>query len=68
VAKRVGLGGRATLDLMFEAFNLFNTTTYTNVDNVFGTGAYPANPLPTFGQFTEAAAPFQAQLAAKLAF
>jgi hypothetical protein len=68
VAKRVGLGGRARLDLMFEAFNLFNRTNYTNVDNIFGTGAYPSNPLPTFGQFTEAAPPFQAQLAVKLLF
>ncbi len=68
VAKRVPLGGRARVDLMFEAFNLLNTTIYTNVDNIFGTGAYPNNPLPTFGQYTEAAPPFQAQLAVKIGF
>jgi hypothetical protein len=56
------------VDLMFEAFNLFNHVNYTNVDNVFGTGAYPGSPLPTFGQFTEAAPPFQAQLAVRVAF
>jgi len=67
VARRLPLG-RAKLDLMFEAFNLFNNTIYTNIDNVFGTGAYPTSPLPTFGQFTEAAPPFQAQLAAKIVF
>lgn len=43
-------------------------TNYTNVDNIFGTGVYPSAPLPTFGQFTEAAPPFQAQLAVKLLF
>jgi hypothetical protein len=68
VAKRIGIRGAATVDLMFEAFNLFNTTTYTNVDNIFGTGAYPGSPLPAFGQFTEAAPPFQAQLAVKIGF
>jgi hypothetical protein len=68
VAKRLGIAGRARVDLMVEAFNLFDHTIYTNVDNVFGTGAYPGSPLPTFGQFTEAAPPFQAQLAVKLSF
>lgn len=68
LAKRLSVAGAAQVDLMFEAFNLFNTTTYTNVDNIFGTGAYPSNPLPAFGQFTEAAPPFQAQLAMKIRF
>ncbi len=68
VAKRFGIRNAATIDVMLEAFNLFNTTTYTNVDNIFGTRAYPGSPLPTFGQFTEAAPPFQAQLAVKIGF
>jgi hypothetical protein len=37
-------------------------------DSIFGIGQYPTTPLPTFGQFTEAAPPFQAQLAAKVSF
>ncbi|HSL21484.1 MAG TPA: TonB-dependent receptor [Vicinamibacterales bacterium] len=68
VAKRLAIRGRAHMDLMFEAFNLFNSTIYTNVDNIFGTGSYPGSPLPTFGQHTEAAPPFQAQLAVKFGF
>lgn len=68
IAKRVAMGPRARLDLMVELFNLLNRTNYTNVDNIFGRGAYPAQPLPTFGQRTEAAPPFQAQVAAKIAF
>jgi hypothetical protein len=68
VAKRVDLGRRTRLDLMAEMFNLFNRTNYTNVDNIYGTAAYPGNALPTFGQFTEAAPPFQAQLAARIVF
>lgn len=68
LAKRFGVGGRAKLDVLFEAFNLFNHTNYTNVDSIFGTGAFPGTPLSTFGQFNEAAPPFQAQIAAKLIF
>jgi hypothetical protein len=68
VAKRVALGTGARLDLMVEMFNLFNRTNFTNVDNIYGTGPFPGNALPTFGQFTEAAPPFQAQLAARISF
>jgi len=68
VAKRLGLGGRARLDLMVDLFNLFNRTNYTQVDNVFGGGSYPADRRETFGQFTEAAPPFQAQLGVKITF
>jgi len=68
VAKRLAVGGRARLDLMIETFNLLNHTNYTQVDAVFGTGAYPGSPLPTFGQFTKAAPPFQAQVAVRLSF
>ena len=35
-------------------FNVLNRTNFTDVNNVFGAGSYPANPLPTFGQFTQA--------------
>lgn len=68
IGRRTPLAGRARLDLMLEMFNLFNRTNYTNVDNIYGTEAYPGRPLPTFGQFTEAAPPFQAQLAARITF
>jgi len=68
VAKRLGLPGRARLDLMVDLFNLFNRTNYTQVDNVFGSGSYPADRRETFGQFTEAAPPFQAQLGVKITF
>ena len=68
VAKRVGLGRRARLDLMVDVFNLLNRTNYADVDRIFGPGPYPDNPKPTYGQFTAAAPPFQAQLGAKVSF
>jgi hypothetical protein len=60
--------GALTLDGIFEVFNLFNRSNFTNVNNVFGPGAYPSQPVSTFGQFTQAAAPRQVQLAMKVSF
>jgi Carboxypeptidase regulatory-like domain len=60
--------GRARLEAIFEVFNLFNRTNFSDVNNVFGPGAYPSNPLPGFGQFLQTAPPRQAQLAVKITF
>lgn len=68
ISRRFGLGDAASTDLMFEVFNLFNRTNYTEINNIFGTGAYPSSPLPTFGQFTQAGSPLQVQLAVKVNF
>ena len=53
---------------IFEVFNLFDRANFTSVNNVFGTGAYPANPLTTFGQFNRAAPPRQVQLGLRIRF
>jgi carboxypeptidase family protein len=50
------------LEATIEAFNLFNRTNFTDVNNIFGTGAYPRQPLPTFGRFEVAAPPRQVQV------
>jgi hypothetical protein len=68
INKRIPLGGRNSIDAIFEVFNLFNRTNFTDVNNIFGTAPYPASPLPTFGQFQQAGAPRQVQLALKLNF
>ena len=66
---RGGSGSRRiNVDGIFEVFNVFNRSNYTDVNNVFGTGSYPANPATTFGQFTQAAPPRQVQLALKVGF
>jgi hypothetical protein len=62
------LPGRVKLQPMIEAFNVFNRTNFTEVNNIFGVGAYPEMPLPTFGQFEKAGPPRQVQLAVKLSF
>lgn len=67
VGKRL-VGGDVSLDALVEVFNLFNRVNYTDVNNIFGTGAYPSQPLPTFRQFTQAGPPRQIQLAARVSF
>ncbi len=59
---------RLKIDGIFEVFNLFNRTNYTDINNIFGVGSYPSQPLPTYGQFTQAAPPLQVQLAARVSF
>jgi hypothetical protein len=68
VSKRVPLGPRAAVEGIVEVFNLFNRTNYTEVNNIFGTGAYPGSPLPTFGRFEQAGPPRQIQLGARVSF
>ncbi len=68
VSKSWRVGGRLGATIILDVLNAFNNTNYTDVNRVFGTGAYPANPLPAFGQFTQAAPPRQVQLGARLNF
>jgi hypothetical protein len=68
VNKRIPFGGRRTLDAIAEVFNLFNRTNFTDINNIFGTGAYPTSPLPTYGQFQQAGPGRQVQLALKITF
>jgi hypothetical protein len=73
VSRRFRLGPRASVEGIFETFNLFNRTNYIETNNlssafIFGTGGYPNNPLPGFGHFTQAGPPRQVQLAVKVSF
>ena len=65
-SRRFPLFGRASVDAILDVFNLFNRTNYTEINNIFGTGAYPDNPLPAFGQFERAGPPLQVQLGARV--
>ena len=68
VTRRFPLTDRMSAELIGEVFNLLNRANFVGVQNVFGPGAYPADPIPSFGAFTQAAAPRQAQLALVLGF
>jgi 2-polyprenyl-6-methoxyphenol hydroxylase-like FAD-dependent oxidoreductase len=73
-SKRFTMRNRVALDAMVEAFNLLNRTNFSEVNNVFGRGAFPADPQRdaqgrvTYGLFEQALPPRQVQLALRLAF
>jgi outer membrane receptor protein involved in Fe transport len=68
IVRRIEMWGPLKVDVMLEAFNLFNRTNYTEVNNVFGTGSYPDNPLPTFGLYQQAGPPRQIQVGVRMTF
>ena len=68
ISRRFTVRRNVHVEPMLEVFNLFNRTNFTDVNNVFGVGPYPASPLPTFGQFVQAGPPRQAQIAVKIVF
>jgi Carboxypeptidase regulatory-like domain/TonB dependent receptor/TonB-dependent Receptor Plug Domain len=74
LSRKFRLGGEVFLEPIVEVFNLLNRTNYSDVNNIFGTGAYPDSPARdaqgrvTYGTFTQAQPPRQFQLAAKLSF
>ena len=51
-----------------EAFNALNHFNGVTNNGVFGSGAYPANPSPTFGQVTSVSDPRSLQLAVRVRF
>ncbi len=69
VSRVVGLGRRAKLTIIGEAFNLLNRANYTGVNNTLY--SFASNVLRTntsFGQTTAVADPRIVQLAAKISF
>jgi hypothetical protein len=74
LSRRFPLPRRASLELIVEGFNLLDEVNYSDVNNVFGTGAFPDEPQRdsagrvTYGRYTKAYAPRQIQLAARVSF
>jgi hypothetical protein len=74
LSKRVRLGPKAAVDVIVEAFNLFDRTNFSEINNIFGRGAFPNEPQRdaqgrvTYGLYEQALAPRQIQLALKLSF
>jgi hypothetical protein len=73
VSKKFAFGKRGTVEAILDAFNVFNRVTFIEDSNqssfaVFGSGSYPANPLPTYGRYTLTLPPRQLQLAGKITF
>ncbi len=62
------LGERFRIQAIAEAFNLLNHPNYMIPNTTFGSGVYPTNPRPTFGQPTAVADPRSLQFALRLSF
>ena len=67
------IGAAARLQLIFEAFNLFNSDNFNLVNTTYyrASGSAPGStltPVPTFGVPTSSTGPRIIQLAAKLLF
>lgn len=65
VSKRFKLTERVELQLIAEGFNILNRANFGVPNNTFGSGA---NPLPSFGQPTQAFDPRQFQFGMKVNF
>jgi hypothetical protein len=59
---------RLRLEAIAEGFNLTNHLNGVTLNGVFGTGAYPSNPSPTFRQITAAGDPRAFQFALRVTF
>jgi hypothetical protein len=60
--------GRVNIEALAEAFNLTNRRNVLTRNTNFGSGAYPANPSPTFGQITAVAEPRSIQFGLRVRF
>jgi hypothetical protein len=65
VSRQIRLSERFRLDVIAEAFNVFNRANYQIPNNTFGAGTVP---LPAFGRPTAAADPRQIQFGLRIVY
>jgi hypothetical protein len=73
VSRKFSVGRHAALEGICDVFNVLNRANFFEDTNqssfvIFGSGAFPTSPLPTYGRYTLMLPPRQIQLAAKLSF
>lgn len=68
ISRAFRLTDRWQLELMAEGFNLTNHTNVVTRNTNFGSGAYPTNPSPTYGQVTAVGEPRAFQFGGRLRF
>ncbi len=61
------------IEALLEGFNSFNRANFIEGTTqssfvVFGSSAFPTNPLPAYGRYTLTLPPRQVQLAARISF
>jgi hypothetical protein len=60
--------GRTRLEALAEVFNLTNRENVVAMNGNFGSGSYPTNPSPSFGQVTAVGEPRSLQLGLRVSF
>ena len=68
LSRNFHLTERLKMEALAEGFNLSNHMNGVTLNGVFGTGAYPVNPSPTFRQITAVGDARAFQLALRFAF
>jgi hypothetical protein len=68
VSRRIRVSARVEVEGVIEGFNLTNRRNALTRNTNFGSGAYPANPSPTFGQITAIGEPRAFQLGLRVRF
>ena len=74
VSKRFAVRGRTSMVALVEVFNLLNRSNFSEVNAIFGRGAFPNEPQRdaqgrvTYGRFEQALPPRQVQLALRASF
>jgi hypothetical protein len=68
VSRSIPISERWGVEVIAESFNTTNRVNGVTLNGVFGTGAYPSNPNPTFRQVTSVAEPRTLQFALRVTF
>jgi hypothetical protein len=68
LSRTFAVSGRARLLALAEVFNLTNRTNVVAMNGNFGSGAYPTDPSPTYGQITAVGEPRSVQLGLRFSF
>lgn len=68
LSRQLQLRRRLRIEALVEVFNLFNRTNFTEINNIFGPGAYPSQPVSSFGRFEQAGPARTVQLGLRVDF
>jgi Carboxypeptidase regulatory-like domain/TonB dependent receptor len=68
VSRAFAVTERVRIEALAEAFNALNHRNNLTLNGAFGSGAYPTNPAPSFGQVTAVNDPRALQLALRIKF
>jgi hypothetical protein len=68
VSRGFRISERLRMEAIAEGFNILNRVNGVTLNGVFGTGAYPLNPSPSFRQVTAVNDPRTMQFALRLGF